>query len=106
MAHERVKESIMVIKGEQFKPCVKTGKLIRAYLDVALREDKGSDSISNCEELTHKVKERLYFYENPWTGTNGELSAAIETLRKRGGLPSIEDIKAIYAVQGGKYDVS
>lgn len=82
------------------KPCVETGKLIRAYLDVALPENKGSDSISNCEELSRKVRERLCFYENPWTGTDGELSAAIETLRKGGGLPSIKDIKR------GKYDVS
>lgn len=88
------------------KPCVKTGRLIRAYLDVALRADKGSDSISNCEKLTRKVRERLRTYKNPWRGTNGELSAAIETLRKRGGLPSIKDIKTIYAVQRGKYDVS
>jgi hypothetical protein len=87
------------------KPCVETGKLIRAYLDVALRADKGSDSISHSRKLTRKVKELLSSDKNPW-GTNGELSAAIKTLRKGGGLPSFEDIKEICAVQRGKDDVS
>jgi hypothetical protein len=91
---------------ELWKPCVKTGKLIRAYLDVALRANKGSDSISHSKKLTRKVKKRLSSCKNPW-GTNEELSAAIKTLRKGGGLPSIKKIKkTICAVQRGKYDVS
>jgi hypothetical protein len=88
------------------KLCIKTGKLIRAYLDVALQEDKGSDLIGDSEELTRRFKERLSFYNNPWTDTDGELSAAIKSLRKGGGLPAYEDIKAICAGQRGKYDVS
>jgi hypothetical protein len=80
------------------KLCVETGKLIRAYLDVALRTNKGSDSISNCEELTQELIERLRFRGSSWSGKNGELFAAIENLRKGDGLPAIEEIRTLCAV--------
>jgi len=55
-------------------------------------ESKGSDSISNNDRLTSNIRERLSSYGESWSGTDGELSAAIETLRKRGALPSIRAI--------------
>jgi hypothetical protein len=78
------------------KPCIFTGRLIRAYLEVALASGRGSDKV-RIQEVAHELMklEKTKSPRNP-----RELQDALVTLRKNVGLSTLGGIRRAVAANG------
>lgn len=73
--------------------CLHTGKLIRAYLNVALARGLGSDKIGDNRDILSEVTESYKLRTEDYSATDDDVANALKTLRKGGGLPSLKEIR-------------
>ncbi len=80
------------------KPCIFTGRLIRAYLEVALSNGKAIDKIGVNHGLIREVAFKLMELEKATCLRDGrELHDALMTLRKNMGLSTLGGLKKAVA---------
>ncbi len=77
--------------------CLRTGKLIRAYLNVALARGLGSDKIGDNRDILSEVADSYKLTTEDYSVTNDDVANALKTIRKGGGLPSLKEIRKAVA---------
>ena len=86
-------------KPEQMHPCITTGRLVRAYLNVALPSHKAIDKIGTHNHLIWLVaREMMELEKASDLRRPSVIHGALMTLRKQMALPTLRDLRTGLAV--------